>query len=673
MSSRQYRFADHHFSRNENAYYWQDYGFTRDPFPVIPDYSLTLLLARWEHHLDLLQHLIHTENVMLAVLGPKGSGKTTLLQQLVNQLGDSMFIHRAISRPNLDLNQLVKLIHDGFKLPVVESDLVEEKLDSLIADIQYQERICVLAVDNAQDLPEETLQGLLYLIRQQSKTQMRFHVVLFGDHELQMKLAKIAKQDMSGDIIHSLELEPLTLEETKQYLNHRLTVAGLKENMPLSAITIENIFHESHGLPEHINRLAQQALIDEIAEDPSSMTSSSQGFISQNLTKILGGVVVALFIGVTSYFVKSHHEQQNRLAYKQQENQMKSAAFAQNDRIATDANNTNQPYFQIKQANANQEANPPQAVNVAGQVPVPNNVNIANTSQQNGQTVVAVNNNANNNYANNADDADSSYFQNSNASAQATVPVNNNQVAQQTPLINNNNQNNQTNVATNPAQAATPANLAPVNNNVAQTATSANLASVNNNVAQAAAPVNIVPANNNVEQASQALKTPQTTASPVSSQVVASAASTVSNPAPTAQVTKVAQQEAPIDPLKHEDMVAHKAKAKVKKETATKAANQKNEKSKLAIAKKEGRYTLQVMALSSESAARKFIDNNHLSGKMQVIKTKHEGKTLYILTYGAYSSNEQARSAMRSLPKAIQKNTVWPRSVASLNHEATVR
>lgn len=205
-------------NEGELSFYWQHYGLTQDPFPAVLDPTTYFLLPQWEHHLDLLQHLINHENVLLAVIGGEGHGKTTFAAQISQVFNGSYLIHCFEADSLFSTRKLVRELEAGFNLKAPMNEAPEEQLDAQIAEVQHKENTCLLIIDDAHFLPLETINSLLFLLNQQSKNQMRLHIILFGDKNLQAKLANLAKHERSVDIIHTLELTPLTLEETKQYL-----------------------------------------------------------------------------------------------------------------------------------------------------------------------------------------------------------------------------------------------------------------------------------------------------------------------------------------------------------------------------------------------------------------------------------------------------------------------
>lgn len=80
-----------------------------------------------------------------------------------------------------------------------------------------------------------------------------------------------------------------------------------------------------------------------------------------------------------------------------------------------------------------------------------------------------------------------------------------------------------------------------------------------------------------------------------------------------------------------------------------------------------GQYTLQLFGSSSEAAAQAAVRDG--GGEYRYFRKLHQGKPLYVVTYGAFASPEAARSAVSALPSRLQAGKPWPRTFASIQQE----
>ncbi|BAN50990.1 AAA family ATPase [Metapseudomonas resinovorans] len=78
-------------------------------------------------------------------------------------------------------------------------------------------------------------------------------------------------------------------------------------------------------------------------------------------------------------------------------------------------------------------------------------------------------------------------------------------------------------------------------------------------------------------------------------------------------------------------------------------------------------YALQVLGTSSESSAQAFVQQN--GGQYRYFKKQHQGKPLYVVTYGSFPSRTAAQAAIKALPAKVQAGKPWPKTFASIQQE----
>lgn len=271
--------------------YWQHYGLKHDPFATEVSDENYCAISRWEEYLDLLQFLCHYKNVMLVVTGTNCSGKTTLLKQFNKQLSESARICEIKANASFTIEKLVKALSEQFSLSLNPDASAEEQLDDQISSLQESPKICLLVIDDAHLLSNQIIRNLIYLVQQQSESQMKLHIVLFGEPHLQTNLTRLCQAQGAGDdILHTLNIGLLSLEETESYLEHRLLKAGFDE-MPLVQTVINRIYKLSAGAPGRINRIARRTLLNDLIK---SKPEEAKGLFGKNQTMLLGASLFLL-------------------------------------------------------------------------------------------------------------------------------------------------------------------------------------------------------------------------------------------------------------------------------------------------------------------------------------------------------------------------------------------
>lgn len=279
----------------------------------------------WEHYLDLLQDLCHHRNVLIAVTGPEGAGKTTLMCQFIEIIHNGDLTHsitqaaalssnlhictssnaqtcQLFAHTDLDKQQLLTLLTEGFNLPPVEGATLDERLHAQVLNLQDHSRLCILLIDNAENLPAETLSALLNIIQYQSDAQMNFHVVLFGSNTLQNSINVLAQDEINVGLTLTLPLTPFSLEETKNYIQQQLENNVFTTNANLTTPIVETIYKLSEGIPAKINKVAQRLLL---ASDQQKTGTTMSYFdkIRNNQTKLVGGLLLLTLIFASSFLL----------------------------------------------------------------------------------------------------------------------------------------------------------------------------------------------------------------------------------------------------------------------------------------------------------------------------------------------------------------------------------
>ncbi len=344
--------------------YWRYYGLHRDPFmPIVEDNNF-FLPARWEQYFDLLQYLSESTNVLLTVTGLKGSGKTTFMRQFIAQANDNSKVCRLVGSAVLTPEQLSSTLIKDFNLAKPTLEASEEYWESFCHHLQASSQPYLLVIDDAHRLPQETLTIILNLIKQQSEHQMRLHVLLIGELQLTGLLQALNEGETDRELIHSITLEPLNLQETEAYIKYRLLSAGLPGGLPLRPTDMARVYKLSEGVPGRINAVARQVLIDVMQQ---RQLYGFAHFIRTRRTQFLGGaVLLIILLGLAFALTKGAHDPAFRLyklLFSKKIPQPEEKTFTATPRVTTtntSINTNNAKAIVMPTAIMNKENNPEQ-------------------------------------------------------------------------------------------------------------------------------------------------------------------------------------------------------------------------------------------------------------------------------------------------------------------------
>jgi len=242
------------------------YHLREEPFNITPDPRFLFLTAR---HREALNHMIYgirERKGFICLTGEVGTGKTTLCRRLLRQLGER-YASALILNPVLTETQLLRAIVLELGIECRRRDRLAylSFLNEHLLRINSEGRDAVLIIDEAQDMPDRTLEMTRLLSNLETESQKLVQIVLVGQPELREKLAKPSLRQLAQRITVRYHLRPMSPEETEAYIRHRLVVAGSCEEgttrVEFDRGAIREIYRFSHGTPRLINALGDKALL----------------------------------------------------------------------------------------------------------------------------------------------------------------------------------------------------------------------------------------------------------------------------------------------------------------------------------------------------------------------------------------------------------------------------
>ncbi|KNC07442.1 SPOR domain-containing protein [Pseudomonas sp. RIT-PI-a] len=262
------------------------YQLDHDPFAArVPGFKF--FPAQRKPVLGQLHHLARYSQLLLVVTGPHGSGKTLLRQALVASTNKQSVQSIVVSaRGAGDAASVLTQVAQSLNLNTLEVPAMLAQIVQL--GLTGQE--VYLLVDDAEQLDESALEALLALAA--GTADGRPHVFLFGEPSL---IAGLEQFSAGQELFHVIELQPYSLEETREYLALRLEGAG-KGIQLLTNDQIADIHENSDGWPGAINQVARDTLIEAMIASRSSVKRPAMGFKmpKKHVLAISAVVVVAV-------------------------------------------------------------------------------------------------------------------------------------------------------------------------------------------------------------------------------------------------------------------------------------------------------------------------------------------------------------------------------------------
>ncbi|HYM62519.1 MAG TPA: AAA family ATPase [Thermoanaerobaculia bacterium] len=242
------------------------FGLRQRPFGKTPDPAYLYESAQHREALARLEYAVEEKDLALLV-GSIGSGKTTLSRALIDRIGESRPVVLLIN-PRLTPTQLLHAVASGLGLtPMRTRNGVLDQIHTSLYELYEQRREPVLMIDEAQLIPRKaTFDEIRLLTNFQLDDENLLTVILIGQPELEARLDREIYTALRQRIGIRYSLGPLSLDDTIQYIEHRLKIAGAARN-PFTAEAMAEIHARSGGIPRVINTLATTALLDAFGDD----------------------------------------------------------------------------------------------------------------------------------------------------------------------------------------------------------------------------------------------------------------------------------------------------------------------------------------------------------------------------------------------------------------------
>ena len=244
--------------------YTNFFGLNEKPFSITPDPRYLFMSAR---HGEALAHLVYgvTESGgFMQLTGEVGTGKTTLVRTLLLNRMPSNADVAVVLNPQLSAREFLIAICEELGVAVPEErDSIKALIDALnthLLEAHADGRRTILVVDEAQNLAPDVLEEVRLLTNLETAKQKLLQIVLIGQPELRELLARNDLRQLAQRITGRYHLEPLSREETAQYIEHRLKVAGALGEVFDSGAKRE-VYRLSQGVPRLINVICDRALL----------------------------------------------------------------------------------------------------------------------------------------------------------------------------------------------------------------------------------------------------------------------------------------------------------------------------------------------------------------------------------------------------------------------------
>lgn len=241
--------------------YLAHYGMSAAPFGLTPNTAFYVDLPIHQQAMAVLTVALEQGEGFIKVTGEVGTGKTLLCRKLLQEAPEH-FALAYIPDPHLSPLELrwALALELGLKHSAnIDPQQLTQLLQRQLVLLAQQQKQVVLLIDEAQALPDETLEALRLLTNLETEQRKLLQVVLFGQPELNQRLALYQFRQLRQRISFSYDLSVLNRTQVACYVNARLQLAGAPQLFSRFALWL--LHYYSRGIPRLINILAHKALM----------------------------------------------------------------------------------------------------------------------------------------------------------------------------------------------------------------------------------------------------------------------------------------------------------------------------------------------------------------------------------------------------------------------------
>ena len=248
--------------------YLEHFGLRESPFRITPHTEFFFTGANRGPTLEALIYAITHDEGIVKVSGEVGSGKTMLCRMLLQRLPanvDKVYL----ANPSLSKDEILHAIAEDLQVHLPEGRLhvLTRALEDRLGEIFSSGRRVVVLIDEAHAMPPESLEEIRLLSNLETNRHKLLRIVLFGQPELDERLADPSMRQLRERITHNFALEPLRRPDVGTYIAFRLRAAGYQDNDLFTPGAIQLIANASEGLTRRINILADKALLSAFSEN----------------------------------------------------------------------------------------------------------------------------------------------------------------------------------------------------------------------------------------------------------------------------------------------------------------------------------------------------------------------------------------------------------------------
>ena len=250
----------------------EHFNLDAQPFGLTPDPKFIYWSEQHSLAIAYMQSTILLAEGFVVITGEIGSGKTTLLQSFVGEIEDDI-VYALVSQTKLKPKQFLQAVLAEFGVKPFDKHKVEllDMLNMFLIEQYSNGKKVILIIDEAQNLSKKVLEEIRMLSGIETHKEKVLRIILAGQPELKETLESPSLEQLAQRIRFRCHIGPLNDPEMRDYIEHRLKVAGIEDNDLIADDAFAPIYRYTGGIPRLINTLCDTALLCAFADDKQNV------------------------------------------------------------------------------------------------------------------------------------------------------------------------------------------------------------------------------------------------------------------------------------------------------------------------------------------------------------------------------------------------------------------
>ncbi len=253
--------------------YLNHFNLQRSPFGLTPDPEFVFWSKQHARAKAYMESTIWLSDGFVVITGEIGSGKTTLLQSFLSELEEDVVV-AVVSQTQLTPTQFLQAVLTEFGFKPFDKKKVEllDMLNMFLIEQYAAGKKVILIVDEAQNLSAKVLEEIRMLSGIETSKEKVLRIIFAGQPELKDTLDSPQLKQLVQRVRLRFHLGSLEPRDMRDYIEHRLKVAGSSGRTIFTEDAFPVIYRYSGGIPRLVNTICDSALLVGFADEKSKIT-----------------------------------------------------------------------------------------------------------------------------------------------------------------------------------------------------------------------------------------------------------------------------------------------------------------------------------------------------------------------------------------------------------------